>query len=527
MFGPFRPPPAPAPTATPDPEPGTPAWWLLRLLRRLEARAPDLRVWANYYEGVQPLAFASQKFEEAFGDRFPAFTSNFCSLVVEATADRLQVQGFRFRDPVGDADAWAIWQENDLDATSQLAHVETLIKGTSYALVEPNGSDIPVITIEDALDAVVELDPKNRRRRLAGLKRWTDEQDRLVCVVYLPDAVYKYRTKNAWRDPYPRWWWQPGRTDLEPGEFTEGKLWKAAAFEPYQPDGDDDWPLANPMAVVPLIPLPNRPRLRGDGQSEVKPIRSNQDAVNKYRTDALIASEFAAYPQRYLLNYEPDTDETTGRPKAPFQAAIDRLWTVPPPDPDIEGAPEPKFGQFQAASLEPYERMIGMEVGHIASISRLPFHELFHGPTSVAPSGEQTKSSESGLEHKVARARLFLGDGWEEVLRCAFLARGDRDRGKQRNAETIWMDSATRNEAVRTDSIVKLHSQGIIDDELAWELAGLSPEQQRRLKERQAAAAAAGEPDSPPPDGGSPAAGDLQAPGPQLAPAPTGPRMGA
>lgn len=515
----------PAPVDPPAPEPGSAGWWLLRLLRKLEGRAPELRVWNDYYEGRQPLAFASAKFLEAFGDRFPAFTSNFCGLVVEGTADRLEVQGFRFSDPAGDADAWDIWQENDLDATSQLAHVEALIKGTSYALVEPNGTGIPIITVEDALDAVVELDPKNRRLRLAGLKRWTDEQDRLVCVVYLPDGIFKFRTVAAWAEPYPRWWWQAGRTDLEPGEWTDSNLWRRAQFEPYQPAGDTEWPLPNPMGVVPLVALPNRPRLRTWGQSEVAPIRSNQDAVNKYRCDALIASEFAAYPQRYLLNYEPDVDPDTGRAKAPFRAAIDRLWTVPPPDPEIDGAPEPKFGQFQAASLEPYERMIGLEVGHIASISRLPLHELFAGPTSVPPSGEQTKSSESGLEHKVGRARLYLGDGWEEVLRCAFLARND-PRGRLRSAETIWKDSATRNEAVRTDSIVKLHSQGIIDDELAWEMAGLTPEQVRRLLERRKAEAADEATANPVPDGGSPATGALTAPGPHVPAAPTGPRFG-
>jgi len=522
VLAPFRRVPEPAPLPTTAPEPGSPEWWLLRLLRKLEGRLPDLITWQDYFEGKQPLAFASAKFMAAFGDRFPAFTSNFCSLVVEGTAERLQVQGFRFSDPAGDADVWEIWQDNDLDAGSQLAHVESLIKGTSYALVEPNGSDTPVITIEDALDATVELDPKNRRKRLAGLKRWLDEEDRLVAVVYLPEGVFKFRTKKPWRDPFPRWWWQSGRTDLEPGEWTDSNLWTQAAFERYQPPGDLDWPLSNRTGVVPLIPLPNRPRLRGDGQSEIQPIRSNQDAVNKYRCDALIASEFAAFPQRYLLNYEPEVDAATGKAKTPFQSAIDRLWTVPPPDPDLENYPEPKFGQFEAASLEPYERMIGLEVGHIAAISRLPFHELFVGPTSVAPSGEQTKASESGLEHKVARTRMFLGDGWEEVMRVALLARGDDVRGKLRTAETIWQDSATRNEAVRTDAIVKLHSEGIIDDELSWEMAGLSPEQIRRLKERRAAAEAAAVANpAPAPPPAAPPAGPLV-----VVPAPTGPRMG-
>ena len=510
----------PPPSITPFP-PESPEWWLTRLLQQLEGRAPSMRIWDDYYEGKQPLAFASDKFREAFGSRFPAFTSNFCSLVVEGMADRLEVQGFRFSDPQGDEDVWEIWQANDMDAGSQQAHLEALIKGTAYALVEPNGEDIPRITVEDPLDAILDCDPRDARNRRAGLKRWLEDDGRLVCVVYLPDGIYKYRTKARWEGDLQRWWLQPGHSA---DTYMHERLWIAAGFEPYQPTGDATWPLRNPLGVVPLIALPNRPRLKLYGQSEVAVVRSNQDAVNKYRTDALIASEFAAFPQRYLLNFEPETDESTGRAKEPFRAAIDRLWVVPPPDPDIEGAPEPKFGQFDAANLEPYQHMIALEVGHMAAISRLPYHYLLGTPQTVPPSGESLKASEAGLEHKIARTEVFLGHGYEELMRVCLRARSD-ERASQRDAETIWHDSETRNEAVRTDSIVKLHAEGIIDDELAWELGGLSPQQVRRLQDRRKAAAEA-EAKAASEAAAAPAAETPGAPA-TVVPAPTGTRMGS
>jgi hypothetical protein len=498
-------------------EPETPEWWACRLLRQVEARAPGLKVWDDYYEGKQPLAFASDKFRQAFGERFPAFTSNFCSLVVEATAERIEVQGFRFGSEEANAQAWAMWQENEMDASSQLAHTEALIKGMAYALVEPRGEAMPVITIEDALDCIVECDPRNRRVRRAGLKRWVDDEHRLVVVLYLPNGVFKYRTKAKWDDTYTRWWWQPDtKEDARAGE----RLWVSAGFERYQPPGDDAWPLTNPLGVVPLVELPNRPRLKTGGQSEIKAIRSNQDAVNKYRCDALVASEFAAFPQRYLLNFEVETDEETGKPKTPFQAAIDRLWVVPPPDPELENPPKAEFGQFDAASLEPYERMISLEVGHMSSISRLPYHALLGTPQTIPPSGESLKSSEAGLTKKVARTELFLGEAWEEVERLCFRARNSA-LANARAAETVWVDSETRNEATRTDAIVKLHAEGIIDDELAWELGGLTPEQMAGLKTRreEAAKAEAANPTPEPAPTGQPGSTDL-------VPAPTGPRMG-
>ena len=67
----------------------------------------------------------------------------------------------------------------------------------------------------------------------------------------------------------------------------------------------------------------------------------------------------------------------------------------------------------------------------MSSISRLPYHYLLGTPESVPPSGESLKASEAGLERKTERAQLFLGEGWEEVLRVAFLAMGDQERGRR------------------------------------------------------------------------------------------------
>jgi len=84
----------------------------------------------DYYAGQQPLAFASAKFRQAFGDRFPAFSSNFMALVVDAHRERLHVQGIRIGDaPEGDVDAWRWWQDNRLDAESHKAHTDSLVKG--------------------------------------------------------------------------------------------------------------------------------------------------------------------------------------------------------------------------------------------------------------------------------------------------------------------------------------------------------------------------------------------------------------
>ena len=152
---------------------------------------------------------------------------------------------------------------------------------------------------------------------------------------------------------------------------------------------------------------------------------SNQDAINKYRADALVASEFAAFRQRWAIGIDIPVDPETGRPIEPFKPAVDRLWTFPRPDPEDPNQAFPQVGEFAATDLEPYKLMIETEVGHISSISRIPYHFFLGQPQAIPPSGESLKSSEAGLVRKVGRIALHLGEGWEEVMRLCLLAMGD------------------------------------------------------------------------------------------------------
>ena len=121
---------------------------------------PDLETFEAYYDGHQPLAFASQKFRDAFGSRFREFSSNFMSLVVDAPGERLEVQGFRFADAEGDEDIWRrVWQENDLDAGSPRPH-RSAHEGRRLRARGAQADGVPVVTIEDPLDCIVEVAPR-------------------------------------------------------------------------------------------------------------------------------------------------------------------------------------------------------------------------------------------------------------------------------------------------------------------------------------------------------------------------------
>ena len=137
---------------------------------------------------------------------------------------------------------------------------------------------------------------------------------------------------------------------------------------------------------------------------------------------------------------------------------------------------------------------------------------------------------------KLARIQVSLGEDWEIVMRTALRAMGD-PRAESLRAETRWRSTETRNEAVRTDSVVKQFSAGLIDAETAREQLGYSVEQIARMRDRDVERAAR-DPEARMAElveavGGVERARSFleaiaqrEAPTP-TAPAPTGPRMSA
>ncbi|PAX91300.1 hypothetical protein CLM82_10260, partial [Streptomyces albidoflavus] len=68
---------------------------------------------------------------------------------------------------------------------------EAVRVGRSFALVAPNPEDpaTPLITAEDATQAIVAYRAGSGRVRPAGLKCWLDDWGgRLMATLYLPDA---------------------------------------------------------------------------------------------------------------------------------------------------------------------------------------------------------------------------------------------------------------------------------------------------------------------------------------------------
>lgn len=435
------------------------------LEKSLDGRQVELARLDAYYQGRQPLMLATEKWRGLFARLFHGFSDNFLALVVDAVEERLTVQGFRMgadKDVKADEDAWRIWQINQLDAWSQVAHTEALVKATSYIGVSPfrddwPSDDCPLVTIEDACEVVVRGSAMQRGRRLSALKKWKDDDGRWLATLYLPDEVVKFQQarKLQYANQY-------------------GRSYVLGGWEPRETEGET-WPLVNPLGVVPLVPLVNRPRLRGDGESEIADLIPAQNAINKTAMDMLVAGEYASFRQKWASGVEIPTDPDTGKAVDTYESAITRFISTPVPD--------ARFGSFEATDLTVFVKTIEMWVQHIASRSHTPPHYLL-GQSGSFPSGESLKATETGLVAKARRKQRHFGEGWEEAIRLSFKALGDA-RGNIIDAETIWADPESRTEAEHVDALVKMASLGV-PDEVLWEKWGATPTEIARWKTIQA-----------------------------------------
>lgn len=431
----------------------TPGAWLELLDRRLTDRWATLRVLDDYFDGRHPLAFATPKFREAFGNLLREMADNWCRLVVSASVERLTVQGFRFgAESQADDEAWRIWQANGLDAESNMVHTEAVKLGESYWLVAPPGpgESVPRITAEHPSQMIVATAPGDRRRRLAALKRWIDFDGYAYATLYLPQRIYRYRSQTK-----------------RIGEITVGSPadWQA------RPDGAGG---ANPFGEVPVIPIRNAPSMLGGGQSDIAPGIPIQDAINKLSADMLVAAEYAAYRQRVMTGVEQAKD-ANGNP-IPVELGVTRLFTVE--------APDARVYDLEASDLKNYVQAIEMYVQHLAAQTKTPPHYLLGDVVNA--SGDALKVAEAGLVSKVRDKMLSFGEGHEDAIRLAFKAMGDEQRASAIDAETLWSDPETRSFAQTVDAAVKLKELGV-PDEVLWEEIGWSPQRIDRVKSMQTA----------------------------------------
>lgn len=454
------------------PAPQSPEWWLLRLNAQLDAERPVLSLLDDYYWGRHPLPHIPpelhQKYLMQFQELLQQSRANFMQLVIDAMANRCKVQGFRLsasEDDQPDLESMWSWTASGMKAEHRLAIRDTFVKGRG-ALSVWFGDPDPVIAVEDACQTIVESIPGNRRVRAAALKVWVDDwtgEDR--ANVYLPGGIHKFKR-------------------VRPAEMTPGEQ-IIASVVPNEQVRLPEWVelteefVANPIGVVPIVPLVARPDAMGRGHSEIEGVLPIQDRINGGIFNRVLAGWFAAFRQKWATGVDIPEDPVTKEPLEPWSQAITRMF--------ISESPTAKFGTFDATDLSQYLKAHEQDVKDIASITFTPRHFLIQ--QGQEPSGDAINSADAPLISKVFDREDYLADGFGEALRLSRQFAGEPD--VPIDSEIVWADPRDPSiiEAARTDAVIKQRQERIISLEMAQERLGYNPEQVARMADDLAAEA--------------------------------------
>jgi hypothetical protein len=336
----------------------------------------------------------------------------------------------------------------------------------------PEDEGTPEVTFEDSAQCIIAYEPGSRRRRRAALKLWEDG-NATHATLYLPHEVWKF-TQATISAP-------TGKTPQMKNVDEEFKVWDLRDM------GDEPNPQVNPMGVVPMVELPNRPMLAEDPISDVSGVVAMQDAVNLLWAQLFTAADYASFPQRIVLGAEvpevPILDETGqivgSRPVDLERFAVDRVMFFTGDD--------VKVTEWTAANLEAYSNIIEVAVGHIAAQTRTPQHYLSGKMTNI--SGDALLAAETGLVKRVEEKQIWFGQALREMFRLVALAQGnDAKADAIAGGRVLWADAESRSHSQLADALLKLKQIGFPFEWIALKY-GLTPTEivdMLKMKEREA-----------------------------------------
>lgn len=357
-----------------------------RAVKALYGKSEAYSTFWRYYGGDHPLVYTARRLEEVFRNLDAHFAENWCAVVIDSARDRLDLQGFELKDKTAQAALERLWADLDLGIEADDAHLGALVCGESFVVAWPDReTGEPAAYYNDGRACHVFYEADNPRAKRFAVKWWDDDDGYRRVTLYYPDRLEYYRSAKPSRD----------NMGLD--------SWKA--YAPFSPDGEAGGPVAeNPYGVVPVFHF--RTDLTAPRSDLVNAIPL-QNGTNKLLSDMMVAAEFGAFPQRYVISQV----ETVGK----LRNAPSEVWDLPASD----GVGQPtSVGQLASADLGVYLEGISHLAAAIGITTRTPKHYFFL--QGGDPSGEALIAMEAPLNKKCERYINRFTPVWRQL--AAFLA---------------------------------------------------------------------------------------------------------
>lgn len=371
----------------------------------------------DYYDGLQKVRQLGLSLPPDM--RSLETVVNWPRLVVDSIAERMDVEAFRVAGNPGLGEkAMDWWLANDLDAGQKLTHVEALVQGAVYVVVNVGESeDFPRFTMETTRSMAVKVNGRTNTVEAASyVGDWDDAGQPMFGALYLADRNYYFTYgSNGWMQSKP---------------------------------------MVHNLGQVPVFPMLNKSRL-GDrsGRSEITDIIPMTDAAARLMTNLQAAQEFLALPQRYVFGAaKEDFVDEEGNPVTGWQARIGSIFALV--------NEKASAGNFPGADLRNFVDVYQMYARVVASLSKLPPHRLGLASNN-AVSADAIRSEESDLIKRIYDRMRTFESTWESAMRLAFKWMGVTVPEIQR-LEVIWASPETPTFAAKADAVSKLVGSNII-----------------------------------------------------------------
>jgi hypothetical protein len=431
--------------------------WLVNAEAEREA---SYRVYREYYDGDHETQLTERMRRYLQVKTNVDFRSNYCPIVVDALAERLEVTGFECAEQ--DDMLWDWWTAGRMDGMQGVVHLATVRDGDAYVLVEWDAvAQRPVFFFEPAFDGgegiKIIYDEATNRPRLAT-KRWRIQSG--------PGAGY-VRRMNVY---------YPERVE----KFVSSDREFAGAWQPFQED-DAEWPLpwtrtgtadGEPLGL-PVIHFRNKDQGYNYGQSELKDIVPLQDALNKTIIDLLAAADTTAFRIYWMVG-----DDPSGVQVAPGSW----VYSTRP----SSGEDSASMGYFPGEDLGNLIALKDSLAIEIARVSRTPVS--YFQVSGQRPAEGTLKQEESGLTGKAKNRQVAFGNAWEDVMSLARRLWNVFSPGPELDEtvviSTSWRDVETRNDKELLEAL-KIKAELGVPKKQVWVEMGYNAGDIERMEEMQ------------------------------------------
>jgi hypothetical protein len=406
------------------------------------------------------LRYSGEWLTRQFGISIPPNMRNlrtvagWCGTVVDVLEERLDWLGWSTVDSDDSLGLQEVYDQNELDVDSGMAHLDSMIFGVSFVTVGTGleGEPSPLITPHSP--RTVTGTWSRRTRRLDAAVAADMKMGRTVSItLYTPDETVTVDTTGPWKV-------------IERDDHKLGR--------------------------VPVVMVPNRVRgSRETGRSEItKPVRYYADAAARTLLGLEVNREFYNAPQRIGLNVSDDMFvDASGNQVSPWTSIMGRTWNIPPGE---EGSAPPDVKQFPPSSPAPYIDQVKGYATLLAAEAGIPGSYLGFMTDNPA-SADAIRAGEARLVKRAERRQLSFGRAWHEVGRLALLIRdGALPDDYDTRVSERWRDAATPTRAASADEAAKLIGAGVLpaDSTVTYDRVGLSPDEQAKVKADKARAQA-------------------------------------